>query len=975
MELDFLSAVVPTTGKYCVFTMKGKLRKNIFVDTLENMSATCTAISDSGQNSFYALAGFNESGDRLASSALSVRSLFMDLDCGFEEKEGVQVQKAFPSKQAAREGLHKFLGATGIDKLGSPWLVDSGGGVHVYFPLDADTPIDVWKPVAEALKRAAVAMGFPLDKTVTADASRVLRMPGTLNYKYAPPKPVLLRQRGGVFSLGAVGALLAQYAPSMPVAARSAALMLPGTRPGTGEMSLAAKAMIGNTITLFRNIATRTSAGSGCGQLKHYVQHAAEDGTEPMWRAWLTIAQKCDDGDKAARKLSSLHPYDEGRMLQKLAQIKGPYPCAKFDSENPGICGDCKHWGKITNPLALGREVEMSTEEVVVELAPEMDALPPIKVARPTAPRGFSYGKTGGVYYHKKAEKMDEEDVDIMLMNYDFFMTRMFRDADSYTAEFVVVKGSETTTFGVPTSVVGSMKDITKVLSTNNVFAVSGAGCDAFLANYVRACMTDASSTGRHVPVPARFGWQPDMSFAIGDTIMSARGRANDYTFKSNRLHNLMEAAQPAGTLEQWQKIPHMLRDKALTNDPVMRGHLACSFTGFASTLMYLGPKSAQAVTLYICGTESGAGKSLSSMVANSIWGAPKGLVVGSKTSQTTMMQRAGMLGSLHLNVDEVTEVNRKAAGEWLPTFLYDYSNGAHKIKGSATGNAEIQQDLFWTAIAMLSGNDPAMEAMMGARKYTSMGEVRRCLEWALPAQYTAQWTDAERAVLPLMDTNYGVVGRRWMEWQMSHMDVVSDMYKKVEARWRSISGATDNERFWTAGVVAEITSAVLCGPKYANLVEVPISMIEAFWLEDVVNPMRRIIAASGTSAEDVLNAYTREYIGNFVRIDGSVMHAFSHLVSTHNQTKNAVRGRIEFDVTPGNVDYYIEIKLLKVHCASMGQSYTAFVRELTTTKTMYVSECRKDLLMGTKGPSMRVNCLKITRPVSDVVTGLASVA
>jgi hypothetical protein len=89
---------------------------------------------------------------------------------------------------------------------------------------------------------------------------------------------------------------------------------------------------------------------------------------EPLWRAHLSIAQKCEDGEKASVWLSSLHPYDEDRMRTKLAEIKGPYPCTKFDSENPGVCTGCAHWGKITNPLALGRDTAISVQakEVVV---------------------------------------------------------------------------------------------------------------------------------------------------------------------------------------------------------------------------------------------------------------------------------------------------------------------------------------------------------------------------------------------------------------------------------------------------------------------------------------------------------------------------------------------------------------------------------------------------------------------------------
>jgi len=340
--------------------------------------------------------------------------------------------------------------------------------------------------------------------------------------------------------------------------------------------------------------------------------------------------------------------------------------------------------------------------------------------------------------------------------------------------------------------------------------------------------------------------------------------------------------------------------------------------------------------------------------------------MVSNKTSETTMMQRAGMLGSLHMHVDEVTDRNRKSNGEWLPNYLYDFSNAAHKVKGSALGNAEIQQNLIWNSLSLISSNDPALEGLMGARSHTSFGEVRRFLEWRLPADWTLEWTPEERETLKLMEGNHGVVGRRWIEWLLPNIEVAEKMYKKVAAKWREVSGATDTERFWTGAVVASLTAVVLLGPKYSNLMPLPYSNIEAFWLR-VVNLMRRVINANKTSAVDILNAYTREYIGNFVKIDGTMQNMLSHLVTSSSASKTAVRGRVEYEVVPGYVDYYIEIKMLQVHCASVGRSYLDFAKELAKSPGMLVVEGRRDLLAGTKGPAMRVRCLKISRPIEDV--------
>jgi hypothetical protein len=79
-----------------------------------------------------------------------------------------------------------------------------------------------------------------------------------------------------------------------------------------------------------------------------------------------------------------------------------------------------------------------------------------------------------------------------------------------------------------------------------------------------------------------------------------------------------------------------------------------------------------------------------------------------------------------------------------------------------------------------------------------------------------------------------------------------------------------------------------------------------------------------------------------------------------------AVRGRIENQVTPGYVDLYIEERMLRAHCAAINRGYTEFVTELEAKAVAKIGVV-KNLLSGTGGPTMRVKCLKITRPAADV--------
>jgi archaellum biogenesis ATPase FlaH len=74
-------------------------------------------------------------------------------------------------------------------KLSPSVIVASGGGLHVYWLLK--TPVSAQDARVEPILRGlALALGGDL---AAAEKARVLRLPGTLNHKYAPPRKVELR--------------------------------------------------------------------------------------------------------------------------------------------------------------------------------------------------------------------------------------------------------------------------------------------------------------------------------------------------------------------------------------------------------------------------------------------------------------------------------------------------------------------------------------------------------------------------------------------------------------------------------------------------------------------------------------------------------------------------------------------------------------------------------------------------------------
>jgi len=952
---EFLSAVLPSSGHYCTCELTKK-KEHVFVQSIEEILTNVERWTAKQCDIYFALASFKEPGKREAANAQYLRSFFMDFDVS-ETPTAKKVGKVYESREDALASLDTFLTESGLGDLGKPWVVSSGGGFHVYWPLDADVPVAMWKPAAEALKRLAHKHKMAIDYSVPADAARVLRIPGTSNYKFTPPATVTLMTEGDRFSFEDIKTLISSKLGSVESYA-PAPVNIPGKRPTS--MSPASVKLIENSETRFKDILVKTKNGVGCGQLQHYVDNAAEEGMEPLWRGWLSIAQKCSDGTKAAKWLSDLHPYAEERMHRKLSEIKGPYPCVKFDSENPGVCESCPHWGKITNPLMLGRVILTDNTAKEVPIVEAVVAPPPVAaptLMRPTPPRGFSYGKNGGIF--KDVEKQDENKqnvtVQVLVLPYDLFVVDILQNpSGEHVVHMVAQRPTGTVQVTIPQRAVVSKDDTCKTLAEQNIVAAIGAGNDANLFAYVRACVEEASVNRQAIKVPSSYGWQPDSTFVHNERIYAPSMPARRVPMVE--LSNINKSTQPEGSLDAWRAFNRLLIKRG------MHDILAMGMVGFGSPLMRF--TGFYGMTFHIGSTESGTGKSLALDLAASVWGHPVHYRVGKKTSDVAMQQRLGMLNSLPLICDEITDKNRKDF-EWFPSFLFDMTEGRGKERMESGANKERLNLSIWQALCLMSSNTHTVDYLTGARKHSSEGELRRLLEMQMTVEL--QWEPHEIDIIKSLHSNYGVAGPVYAQFLVDNEEVVREVVEATQKWLYKEYKATNDERFWLAGATCLVAGAILCGKQYANIMDYPVRAIVDV-IGKLIEDARRNVRSNVRSAEDILNAFTRDNYGKFVvvrAINGSLAATIGdNGVVDESITRSQIFGRVEHGIQPGYLVYVIEEQLLKAHCSAMSFGYADFRTQVG--KLYKVAYGKRDLMAKTKGPQMRVNCIAITRVIED---------
>ena len=174
--VEFLNLVLPRNGVRAACAKFPKGMGQRFVDTNEELAAILLGWSEQGLDAYHACASFKDRSGRTHANVLAVRSLWLDVDTRITKPDA-----SYADHAEAAQAVGRFYKIASLPPPST--LVNSGGGLHVYWSLDKDLTLEEWRPYAIKLKAACLQHGLHIDPVRTADASSILRTPGTLNHK------------------------------------------------------------------------------------------------------------------------------------------------------------------------------------------------------------------------------------------------------------------------------------------------------------------------------------------------------------------------------------------------------------------------------------------------------------------------------------------------------------------------------------------------------------------------------------------------------------------------------------------------------------------------------------------------------------------------------------------------------------------------------------------------------------------------
>lgn len=928
-HVDLLSKVQPADGWFAVLGIKGErdVRQKL-VATREEVDAITEKYVAEGRNVFFGVAKYETGQNRQKENVKALRAFWVDIDCG--------PTKATPSEKTGRPdgyidqsagiaALKQFCKTVGLPR---PLLVNSGRGVHAYWPLTRDVTRQEWEPVANRLAELCVTQNFYVDPSVF-EVARILRIPGTFNFKDNPPKEVTVISDADPVDFE-------EFRDTLGVKP-----MREMEIPERRKSNLSEK-LQDNNITRFSKILRRSAKGDGCQQLvSAYMERATL--SEVRWFDALSVAKFCVDRDTAIQKMSHGHPdYDPARTLDKIKHITGPHNCGTFERNNPGGCYGCPYFGKIKNPIVLGKEVaEAETEDGNYVVPDEGEADVPLDLRIPEYPLPFVRGKNGGIYL--KPEK--DEELPTLVYEHDLYLVKTMTDpkeGDVLVMRLHLPKEGIREFTITQKQAVGDAGELRKVLASRGVAATEKQF--KFLVLFVVMSLKAIQHKRKAELMRMQFGWADnDSKFIVGDQEITADGVY--HSPPSSATREIAEHMGASGSYEKWQEVFNLYGREGL--EP----HAFAALSAFGAPLFKFTGQSG--AILNVIHPNSGTGKTTILHMCNSVWGHPKELCAIKGDTANAKTLHLGLMNNLPFCVDEITNMSPTALSE----MAYNMSQGRGKHRMKASSNELRMNNTKWQTISLCSSNSSFYEKM-GILKNSPDGEMMRLLEYkidyhsAIPTEYAKEMFDHQ-----LLE-NYGHAGVIYIQWVINNLEEVKNTLKVVQKKIDRELKLTQRERFWSAEVAANITGGMIA--RRLKIIDWDMKRIYEF-ASDIIKETRKDVAPPQISSTSILGDYLNRHIHNILVVNDAVDKRSNIEVFPDLEPRGPLHIRFEPDTKRLFVDY----KHMREDCVRAQINFKQFLADMKKIGA-YIDTGTKRLSKGMKVSTLPVYAIEFDTTVSD---------
>jgi hypothetical protein len=744
---------------------------------------------------------------------------------------------------STEEAINEFARIRG--ELGLPrqsFAVGSGsGGFHAHWCLTEPIGTDEWLPLSAALCAGFLAKGFRGDTACIVDSVRLLRPPGTFNYKRpeAPSPVTFWGNTGHDHFLESLKDVLAPYIGMMRSPSRPAhGLNGHGTVNGHGPLGPVAKAFAGVQMpALDAGLdvlkPTIEAVARSCPFILRSLATGGADNDNALRLQTMNVALFVQDSRATAHRMANKRHtctpeetddlYVRQEASRRTRDMGWPR-CVTIASYGAPECVACPLRQHDRSPLnyaqaAAAAQVQnlqtqgvaaVTTSPIQVNMAGTGLAgnVQPATTLAPL-PSPYAYDQLSRVC----REEVDDKGNQTYTPLCSFTMEKPWLQQTPPSLNFTT-----TTSQGIqaqirlPFEVINDAAAFKRTLGKQGMMPFKHEIDDLgdFYVSWIGTLRADRTNVIQN----QSFGWAVKGGkldgFVYGGYLWSnAVPRP-----ASNTDPVLASQYLPIGDLQPWIDAA-----KLITNQqrPALDAILA---SAFAAPLVRFTGQSGVLLSTY--STLSGIGKSTALKIAQAVWGSPVKAVQSLSDTQNSVLKKMGDTRNLPLFWDEL---KTKEDTQRFANLAFQLSLGKEKSRLGA--DTSYREPGTWQTLLCSTSNDSILAHILSETKTTLAG-LYRVFEFEVPAGVRGQIETTQAAlIVAALNDNFGQAGLLYSQFLgAQHARIakdIEDYSRALEAHFKVQS----DERFWLA-----LMTTVIMGAAYANeigLTSIDVNALKSF--------------------------------------------------------------------------------------------------------------------------------------------------
>lgn len=945
---EFLSLVLPCEG--IIFTatprVAGKGWENRAHSSIESAISHVNALTFEHRAAYYAVSTFEKERvldentgkyqQRTQANAKLIKSIYLDLDVD-RDNSG-----KFSSKKDAIVELKELIRKT---KLPKPILVDSGGGIHAYWPLLEAVSPSVWKETTYKLKAICGHLKFRADPAPTCDEARVMRCVGSYNVRRNSSVSLLTREIPTDFkgySLPLIDSLLEDFCRNSDIAGGSSFFV------GKG-LSIVNNAYPQNNLSRAEILHDFSKIAQRCNQIKELREIRGKNAGEQLWRGALGIVKFCGSEKEDYRSVSDGYDgYSEEDTVGKLNNWNGgPTTCTYFRDVNPTGCAGCAY--KVTSPIALDHdryattETALSTQLVIVN-GEEREITIPMPGPYYFLPEkgGVAIGTT-----RKDDEGNEISDVFVVCPNPIHPVSILRQTGDEQTVEERSVWRVELPRLGsVDMEISQGILSDTKKLHAHML--IKGVYLDVeqvkATQKYMICYLNSLSQMTDREKLYGRLGWHDNRTaFVTGTHVFFKDGTSKTHNASRGVKSATKDGANTKGSLEAWKKTIQFY------NRPGYEGHRFFLYSAIGAPIFHMNDTGNKGVLLTASG-DSGRGKTTCLKACASIWGNPDGLLINGNKDGSTVNALYDLLGTYHslpFLWDDITERDP----DELRRFLLNVSQGVGKIR-MRDGSSLSERKVTWETIVLASANTDDVNRIMNSGKDVDPHLMRLIGVEFLSVDSTPEAKIEADQFIRELNQNYGHVGPLMAEILVRDYDkIAAEFVKNVALVDRLLESENASaERYWSAVVAAAYTGAKLATTM--GILDFPLEE-DLKWMLAHLAKQRESIKDSSATPEEIIVEYLNIHVKDTLIL--STLYG-GNLDNVASKPTNNLLIRHELDEKV----IYISRASISAHCSDIGVPFKKLERSLINSQVLLSPAYQKVLGARTAFAKGQTRCWKL---------------